>query len=97
MALDLAGLESALTGLIPNTNDVLQSVVTSAAAGVVLSGLKNQIGSGALDPLGLFHNASPSNNPNAVTGATISASAYAALPAPAQASLVAAGVHIVAG
>lgn len=93
----LSALETNVAGLLPNQTDVLQGVVTSAAAGVVLSGLKAQMGNGALDPLGLFANTHPANNPNAVVGPTITASAYAALPAAAQASLVAGGVHIVAG
>jgi len=97
MSIDLANLESTISGLLPNSTDVLQSVITSAAAGVVLSGLKNQIGGGALDPLGLFKNMAPANNPNAVSGPTITASAFATLPAATQAQLAAAGVHIVAG
>lgn len=95
MALDLSGVESAISALVPNTNDVLQSVVTSAAAGVVLSGLKNQLGNGQLDPLGLFPH--PANNPNAIAGPTITASAFAALDATTKAQLMAAGAHIVAG
>lgn len=96
-ALDLTGIESALTGLVPSTNDILQSIAVSAASGVILSGLKNQIGTGALDPLGLFNKAAPANNPNAVTGPTASASAFAAMPPAAQAAFLAAGGHIVNG
>lgn len=97
MALDLSGLESTLTGLLPSNNELLQSIAVSAASGVVLAGIKQQLASGALDPLGLFHNQAPANNPNAITGPTITASAFAALAPAVQAQLTTAGVHIIAG
>lgn len=93
----LSGLTSNLSALVPDSNTILQNVAISAASGVVLAGLKSQIGSGALDPLGVFHAAAPANNPASVIGPTITGSAYAALPAATQAQLTAAGVHIVAG
>ena len=92
----LGGLTSNLSALVPDTNSVLQSIAVSAASGVVLAGLKQQVGSGALDPLGLFHGA-PANNPSAVVGPTITASAFASLPPAAQGSFLAAGGHIVSG
>lgn len=97
--LDLANVESTLSSLVPNTNDVLQSIAVSAASGVVLAGLKQQIGAGALDPLGLFSKsgAAQANNPSAVVGPTVTASAFSALTPAAQAAVLAAGGHIVAG
>jgi hypothetical protein len=104
MGLDLTSLSSltsSLGALVPNSSDILQNVALGAATSVVMAGMKSQAGADALDPLQLFHKdapqVSPANNPNAVVGATITASAFAALPAGTQAQLTAAGVHIVAG
>lgn len=98
-SIDLNSLTQTLTGLVPDTNTVLQNVAISAASGVVLAGLKQQIGTGALDPLGIFHgsNAGAANNPAAVVGPTVTASAFSSLTPAAQSSFLAAGGHIVAG
>ena len=95
----LSGLTSNLSALMPSQSDVINNVLISAASGVVLAGLKQQVGSGALDPIGLFHGntVTPANNPNNTLGPTITASAFAALPPAAQTQLLAAGAHIVAG
>lgn len=95
MAIDFSSLVTDVAGLVPSSSSILQDVAVSAAAGVVLKGLQSQVSSGALDPLGLFNH--PANNPNATVGATATASAFAAMPGPAQASFLAAGGHIVAG
>ena len=39
----------------------------------------------------------PNNNPNAIVGATITASAFSSLPPAAQTQALASGIHIVAG
>lgn len=95
----LSGLTNNLSALMPSNTDILNSVLVSAASGVVLAGLKQQVGSGALDPIGLFHSnsVSPVNNPNNVVGPTITSSAFSALPPAAQAQVLAGGAHIVAG
>ena len=95
----LSGLTSNLGALLPNQTDVINNVILGAASSVVLAGLKQQVGSGALDPIGLFHanQVTPANNPNNTVGPTITASAFASLPAAAQTQMLAAGVHVVAG
>jgi hypothetical protein len=93
----LSGLTSNLSQLVPDSNTILQNVAVSAASGIVLAGLKSQVGSGALDPLGIFHGAAASNNPSAVVGPTITASAFSSLTPAAQSSFLAAGGHIIAG
>ena len=86
MSLDLSGLSGSLATALPSTGDVLNNVLLGAATSVVLSGLKQQAGSGALDPLGLFpHNTSndpiaPTNNPNITNGPTIWAPVIGATP-----------------
>lgn len=95
--MDFSGLMSGIGSLVPSGSQIAEQVALGAASSVVLSGIKAQLGGGALDPLGLFHNTAPQNNPNAMTGVTITASAFAALPAATQAQLMTAGVHIVAG
>ena len=103
MSLDLSGLSGSLASALPSSGAILDNVILGAATSVVLSGLKQQAGSGALDPLGLFpHNTAnapvaPTNNPNITNGPTITASAFASLPPASQASLLAAGAHILAG
>ena len=78
---NLSDLTSAIGGLVPSASDLAQQVAMGAAVSVVTSGLKAQLTpGGALDPLGLFKSATPANNPNAVSGATITASAFASLP-----------------
>jgi len=96
---DFSGIVSGVAAAVPNQTDIINNVLISAASGVVLAGLKQQVGNGSLDPIGLFHSNSvtPANNPNNTVGPTITASAFAALPAGSQTSLLAAGVHIVAG
>lgn len=101
---NLSDLTTAIGGLVPNASDLAQQVAMGAAVSVITSGLKAQLTpGGALDPLGLFKNLAPAaqaqanNNPASTTGATITASAFASLPATAQAQLTASGVHIVAG
>lgn len=84
-----------LNSLLPSSTDVLNNIALGAATSVVLAGIKTSAGQQALDPLGLFPH--PSNNPNAVQGATITASAFASLAPAAQAQLTASGVHIIAG
>jgi hypothetical protein len=91
------GLVSNIGSLVPDSNTIIQNVAVSAASGIVLAGLKQQVGSGALDPLGIFHGAAAPNNPAAVVGPTITASAFASLPAAAQTQLLASGAHIVNG
>lgn len=95
----LANLQSNLSSLVPSSTDILQQVAVGAASGVVLAGLKTQIANGALDPLGLFNHTQQAGNnpPSVVSTTTITASAFAALPAGLQAQLQASGVHIVAG
>ena len=95
MQLDLGSLTNALSSYMPSGSALIQNLALGAATSVVVAGIKSDAGKQAMDPLGLFPH--PANNPNVVTGATITASAFAALPAAAQAQLTAAGVHIVAG
>ena len=101
---NLSDLTTAIGGLVPNASDLAQQVAMGAAVSVITSGLKAQLTpGGALDPLGLLKGLQPAqaaqvnNNPNATSGATITASAFASLPAATQAQLTASGVHIVAG
>lgn len=102
-AIDFGSLASSLAGVLPNNEQIIQQVAVGAASGVVLAGLKAQVASGALDPLGLFpHQANapaptPANNPNATVGPTITASAFSSLTPAAQGAFLAAGGHIVAG
>jgi hypothetical protein len=96
---DFSGIVSGLAGAMPNQTDIINNVLLSAASGVVLAGLKQQVGNGSLDPIGLFHGntVTPANNPNNTVGPTITASAFASLPPGAQTQMLAAGVHVVAG
>lgn len=93
----MGGLISAITAAIPTQGTLLQDLVAGAASTVVLNGLKSSAGLDAIDPLQIIHKDTPNNNPNAIVGPTITASAFAQLPATAQAQLTASGVHIVAG
>lgn len=97
MGVNLTGVVGDLTNLIPSSQDIVQNVILGAGTSVVLAGLKSQAGGDAIDPLHLFHQNAPNNNPNAVIGPTITASAFAALPPGSQQQLAASGVHIVAG
>jgi hypothetical protein len=96
MGLDLSGLgalTSNLGALVPAPAAIIENVVTAAAGSVVLKGLQAG-GAASLDPLGLFPH--PANNPNAVNGPTITASAFASMPPQAQGAFLAAQGHIVA-
>lgn len=99
MAFDLSTVSADLGSYLPSGNALMQNIALGAATSVVLAGLKSNAGKDALDPLGIFHGnqQQQANNPSAVVGPTITASAFAALPAATQAQLTAAGVHIVAG
>ena len=92
----LGGLTSNLSALVPDSNTILQNVAVSAASGIVLAGLKQQVSNGALDPLGVFHaaNPAPASNPNNIVGPTITAAAFGSLPKDTRDQLTAAGVHI---
>lgn len=85
-----------LNALLPSSGEILNNLALGAATSVVLAGIKTSAGKDALDPLGLFHG-KESNNPSAVVGPTITASAFAMLPPATQAQLTASGVHIIAG
>jgi len=93
----LSSLSSSIGSLIPSSADILQNVALGAATSVVLAGMKSSAGQDAIDPLGLFHKDAPANNPNAVVGPTITASAFATMAPAVQAQLAASGVHIIAG
>ena len=97
MAVDLTGILGSLTSAIPSSSDILQQVIIGAGASVALAGLKSQAGLDAIDPLQIIHKDAPNNNPNNMVGATVTASAFAALPPASQAALAAGGVHIVSG
>ena len=97
MAIALTGILSDLSSAIPSSSDILQQVMIGAGASVVLSGLKTQSGMDAIDPLHIIHKDAPNNNPNNIVGATVTASAFAALPPATQATLLASGVHVVSG
>jgi hypothetical protein len=98
----LGSLTSNLGALMPSGQQIMENVLVGAAGSVVLKGLQAG-GASSLDPLGLFPKVagaapvSPTNNPNASNGPTITASAFATLDPASKASLLAAGVHIVAG
>lgn len=95
--MDFASLMTTVGGLVPSGSAIAEQVAVGAASGVVLAGLKAQVANGTLDPLGLFHNQAPQNNPNAIIGSTASASAFAALPKETQVLMLASGVHVVPG
>lgn len=100
MAFDISSLNilgNSLSSMIPDSSSILSNIALGAATSVVVAGFKSSQGQDALDPLHLFHKDAPANNPNAVVGATITSSAFAALPATTQTTLIASGVHIVAG
>jgi hypothetical protein len=98
---NFGALTSNLGSLVPSGTDIMQNLALGAATSVVLAGVKSQSGQDALDPLQLFHKQpapiAPTNNPAVTVGPTITASAFAQLPATAQAQLTASGVHIIAG
>ena len=93
----IGALTTNLGNLLPSGSAIAENVLTGAAASVVLKGLQAG-GASSLDPLGLFPKPSTAtNNPNVVAGPTITASAFASLDQASKGSLLAAGVHIVAG
>lgn len=100
---DITGAISGLLGAMPNATEIGQQLALGAAVGVITSGIKAQVANGGLDPLGLrglLPGSAPTSNqpvPASVGGPTITASAFSALSPASQASLAAAGVHIVAG
>jgi len=101
----VTGLATSLTSALPAPAAIAESLMVGAASNVVLSGIKAQLApGGSLAPFGSITQvasgsvATPqTNNPNTVVGPTITASAFASLPSPSQANLIAAGVHIVSG
>ena len=99
MAVALTGILSDLTSAIPSSSDILQQVIIGAGATTLLAGMKTGAGQDALDPLHLFHKdaVSPTNNPNNIVGATVTSSAFAAMPPASQQMLLSNGVHVVAG
>ena len=99
MAVALTGILSDLSSAIPSSSDILQQVIIGAGATTLLAGMKTSQGQDALDPLHLFHKdqVSPSNNPNNIIGATITASAFSALPPASQQMMLSNGAHVVAG
>ena len=96
----LSNLTSQLGGLLPSGSTIIEGLITGAAVSTVTKGLQAG-GASSLDPLGLFPKApgvtASTNNPNVTSGPTITASAFASLPAASQASLLAAGAHIISG
>jgi hypothetical protein len=97
----LTNLAGSLGSALPSGSAIMENVLVGAASSVVLKGLQAG-GASSLDPLGLFHPATTptvagTNNPAVVNGPTITASAFASLPAASQGSVLAAGVHVVAG
>ena len=99
----LSGLAGNLGALVPSSEQVIQNMAVGLAGSVALAGLKAKLGDGTIpDPLHLHGQTqqapvAPTNNPNVIVGPTITASAFAAIPAAAQQQLIASGVHIVAG
>lgn len=93
MAVNLTGVLSDLASAIPSSSDVLQQVLLGAGASVVLAGLKTNAGLDAVDPLHIIHK---DGTQTVSGGKSISAAAFAALPADAQSRVLAAG-YVVAG
>jgi len=97
MSLDLSslsGLTANLGSLLPSPTAIVEQIALGAAVSTVTKGIAAG-GLGSLDPLGLFPH--PANNPAASPGPTITASAFSSLDANAKASLLASGVHVIAG
>jgi hypothetical protein len=98
----LSNLAGSLGSALPSGSAIMENVLVGAASSVVLKGLQAG-GAQSLDPLGLFHAAgttpavAATNNPAVVSGPTITASAFASLPAASQGTFLAAGGHIVSG
>jgi len=94
-----------ISAILPSTNDILQQVALSAASGVIIAGIKNQAGNGALDPLGLFNHPAPAAPvaapvaiaPTVIPHTAVAASVWATLSPADKAMLTASGVSIVAG
>lgn len=103
MSLNVSDITNTIGSLLPSGQDIAQNLLMGAATSVIVKGLQAG-GANSLDPLGLFPKPAqpaapiaPTNNPAVVSGPTVTASAFASLPASVQAALMAAGVHIVAG
>lgn len=100
MTIDVSNLTSQITAMLPSGSEIAQNLLLGAATSVVVKGLQAG-GANSLDPLGLFPHpqtaSAPTNNPAVTSGPTITASAFAAMPQGSQATLLASGVHIVAG
>ena len=76
----LGSLTANIGSLLPSGSQIVENVLVGAAGSVVLKGLQAG-GASALDPFGLFANkgVTPANNPNAITGATCTSAALAAM------------------
>lgn len=85
-----------LSSILPNSTDLAQNIITGAAASVVLAGLKSQAGLDAVDPLHIIHPVQPSGatGGSTVVGKSITAAAFASLPAATQQEILAAGYVI---
>lgn len=91
----LSGLN--LSAIMPTGNELLNNLVAGAAGTVVLAGLKSQAGQDALDPLHLVHKDPAAGAASStVIGKSITAAAFASLPAASQAQILAAG-YVIAG
>lgn len=84
---------SFLAGIMPNTTDLAQNIITGAAASVVLAGLKSQAGMDAIDPLHIIH---PAGGSTVVGGKSITSAAFNALDAAGKSQVLAAG-YVIAG
>lgn len=89
---------SGILSSMPSASAIAANVATGVAGTVILSGLQSQGGQNALDPLHLVFKPNTATTTAGVTTSvatpTISAAAFAALPAAQQAAVLAAGAHI---
>lgn len=93
-SIDLSGIVSSVASAMPSQDAIFQNMAVSAAAGVMMAGLKAQLGNGALpDPLHLATNST--GGTNVAVGPTIAAATFATLPAATQTLLLDKGYHIV--
>lgn len=97
MAFDLTTMLSNVT--LPNIsgNDILNNLALGAITSAVSLGVQAKLKQDAPGLVDLIQGKQASPNAPSAVGATITASAFAALPPATQAQLVASGVHIVAG
>lgn len=94
MSFDLAsfsGIVGDVAKNLPSNNDIMNQVVTGAAASVVLAGLKSNAGQDAVDPLHLFHK----DGSSTIVGKTLPASALATMGPDQIKALAAAGYSFV--